>query len=130
MNGLRQRIARLRQALSRATAAPWIVEHIELDEDGMATIERHPSWRSNPWHTTVGWHQADRELVQHAVRELPGLLDLLERQDEALREVRKHLVPLVEGHSARLVEINGLEHCLGLIDAVLVEPPPGRRKAG
>jgi hypothetical protein len=131
MSKLRQRIARLRKVLARATGAPWIVEHIELNEDGMVAIEHHPSWWSNPWHTTVGWKRADRELVQHAVRELPDLLDVLERQDEALREVREHLASFVEGRGARLLEVNGLERCIGLIDAAL-DPAlaSGRREAG
>jgi len=70
-------VARLRGLLRRSTQAPWVVEAVELDGEGKI-LQDHPSWADNPWHTTVGWSDADRELIQLVVRELPALLDAAE----------------------------------------------------
>jgi hypothetical protein len=128
MNALRRRIARLRALLSRATGHPWHIEAVPLDKQGKAqVIEEHPSWHNSPWHTVIGWSSHDRELVQNAVAALPDLLDLLDRQEDALRQVRARLQSTLE--HAHLVDVSGLEEALVLIDSLLVTDEP-RRAAG
>lgn len=117
----RAKIEQLRKAHRKATHAPWVFEAIKLDESGLAILKNHPTWSHNPWHTTVGWSDADRDFVQLVVSELPDLLDQIVAQEDALVEARACLAAI--SRNPGLLDITRVEQCLARLDDALEGVP-------